>query len=160
MRSVSIGFLFLCAFFLWLNCQQPDPALEEQKIKKAIEKETQAFLDNDFKAWCSSYVQAPYAQLLGVDQNSVTELVGWQAMETALGQAIKGEPKPSDTKITRKNFIIRNYGTGAWVTYDQWWGVDPEKNPDYKPTKQLRILEKVGGEWKLIFMGHIGRFGD
>lgn len=158
MRFIQFCLIFLFTLLIFNNCQKPDPAVEEQKIKEAVEKETQAFLDNNFTAWTSTYVHAPYSQILGVDKNSLTEIIGWQAMHDSIRKYIKGDPKPSDTKIIRKNFIIRNYGTGAWVTYDQWWGIDPDQNPDFRPAKQLRVLEKVDGEWKVIFMGHISRW--
>jgi len=156
MKRIMIFLLFILVSCIAINCQQPDLAIEEEKIKEAIVKETDAFISMNFEKWATTWIQEPYSQVLGISKNDFTEYNSWNAIADSMSAFMEGK-KPWEANIYRTNFIIRNYGNGAYVTYDQYWNTDPNTNPDAVPTKQTRILEKVDGVWKIVLMQHVSR---
>ena len=53
--------------------------------------------------------------------------------------------------------MFRIYDDNAWVTFEQHFIEDTTALIDEIPSKELRVLEKIEGQWKIIFVGYIGR---
>jgi hypothetical protein len=61
---------------------------------------------------------------------------------------------PMTLKFLKTNYKIKVYKESAWAVFDE-----SVQNSDGEITSKnvgVRILEKVNGEWKIVFLGGVG----
>ncbi|UIK04014.1 LuxR family transcriptional regulator [Neorhizobium galegae] len=129
-----------------------DRGMDESEADKAailvvIRSETEAWLQRDFEALASHWLQSPqtrrmeYFASLGIRIDE-----GWDAIAARLETIMERFPeKHADFERVRwekVNIVIA--GNMAWVTYDQI-GIDA--GDDLK--RELKILHRVDGGWKI-----------
>jgi hypothetical protein len=125
---------------------------DEDAIKRVIEKESTAYFNVDYKTWAESWVQAPHAYWAYTDGSGTRFLEGWDAIKKSLIPYFK-TAKPSSGEITNRWLEVRIYETGAYVRFTQLV-ID---GTDRTETAQIRVLEKVNGQWRLVCMQATGR---
>lgn len=123
---------------------------EVDAIKAAIEKETKAFFEIDYKTWLDSWVHTPYAYWSFVDSTGISQYEGWRAIEIGFTDYfITG--KPANTRIERVWQEVRVYGDGAFARFKQRVITDGVAGAEQM---EIRILEKdKKSGWKIALVG-------
>jgi hypothetical protein len=137
-------FLLLC-FFAAGIIQTQAQKNDAEAIKALIERETKAFFEIDYKTWAESWAHVPYAFWSFADTTDVNSFSGWEAIDQGFRQYFKTS-KPSSAKIDRTWHDIRIYGNGAYARFTQHVK-DQSTRP---PQAEVRVLEKVKGQWKIV----------
>ncbi|HYG19434.1 MAG TPA: hypothetical protein VD816_10920 [Ohtaekwangia sp.] len=119
-------------------------------IKAAIERETNAYFNIDYKTWLDSWLHAPYAYWSFVDSSGISQYEGWDAIEIGFTDYFITS-KPVVTEIERNWQEIRVYGNGAFARFKQ--RVITNGMPGAEQT-EIRILEKdKKNVWKIVLVG-------
>lgn len=124
---------------------------DEVAIKKVIEAETQAYLDGEGKKLLSYWAEKK------TNESASQSLIPYLGQPYAKGESMEKlqtvvlpNLKKQDIKIERDDFEIRINKDMAWATYTQ----KAIANSTVAQTiRETRILERVGGEWKIVYVG-------
>lgn len=139
-KIILSALLFLSALLNAMHAQSAD----ETAIKKVCEAETRTWLDGDKAGHAACWHVQP-SSLVMVSLPDGTFI-------TASGSdisATEDQGMGGGGSFTNSNYVIRISGNTAWATFDQT-GADTKGNR--MTAKELRILEKVNGEWKIVVM--------
>ncbi|NTG73394.1 LuxR family transcriptional regulator [Agrobacterium rhizogenes] len=122
----------------------------EAAIIAVIRSETEAWLQRDFEAMASHWVQSPQTRRmdsfvsLGIRVDE-----GWDAIAARLKTIVERFPEKhlfsERVRWEKVNVIVA--GNMAWVTYDE---IGTNANGDLK--RMLKILHRVDGIWKISCM--------
>ncbi|MBX2970306.1 MAG: hypothetical protein KF803_13135 [Cyclobacteriaceae bacterium] len=123
----------------------PTQQNEEAKIKEVIEKETKAFFEIDQKTWAELWVHEPYAFWSFADTTDVNSFSGWDDIYKGFNNYFKTS-KPSTAKIGRTWHHIRIAGNFAYIRFTQ----EVADNIGRPPQAEVRVMEKVNGQWKIV----------
>jgi hypothetical protein len=123
----------------------PTQQQEEAMIKEVIEKETKAFFEIDQKTWADLWVHEPYAFWSFADTTDVNSFSGWDEIYKGFNNYFKTS-KPSTAKITRTWHHIRIAGNFAYIRFTQ----EVSDNTGRPPQAEVRVMEKVNGQWKIV----------
>lgn len=131
---------------------------DHEKILSLIDAETSAYFAKDFDAWAKCWAHEPFVRRLAWFGRAGMMLnVGWEeeSREQRRSMAAYPNPNPSMGRLRRDNLNIRIGTDMAWVTFDQTAPVtgDPFDVPGEQ--HELRILERVNGEWKIVCCGEL-----
>jgi len=120
---------------------------EVEAIKALIERETKAFFEIDRKTWADSWAHVPYAFWSFADTTDVNSFSGWEQIEKGFADYFR-TAKPSTAKIERSwlGLEVKVYGNGAYVRFNQHVKDDSRRPPQ----AEIRILEKINGQWKIV----------
>jgi hypothetical protein len=135
----------------WLMCASLATAQDDKEkmaIKAAIEKETTAFFQTDYKTWIDCWAHVPYAYWSVSDTSGFNTYEGWKAIEIGFTDYFVTS-KPSTAKIERKWHDIRVYGTGAYARFVQYTTDEGATVVE----DELRILENQNNQWKIVLVG-------
>jgi hypothetical protein len=131
-------------------------AADEEAIKRVLLAETDRFFARDYDGWAATFVQVPNAtQVWNNADGSYTHRLGWETISARIRDFMTANPQPDRTPMWRENFQIRHYGDAAFVTFDKYMG----DRQTAKPIREVRVVERQGGEWKIVcvaaFMDHV-----
>jgi hypothetical protein len=130
----------------------PSPLLaqghpDDAAITRVVMAETDRFFARDYAGWAALFVQVPNAtQAWNNADGSYTHRLGWQTISARIREFMQNNPQPDRTPMARENFMIRHYGTAAFVTFDKYLG----DRATAKPIREVRVLEKQGNDWKIV----------
>ncbi len=133
--------VILCASTITAFGQKKDI----EAIKALIERETKAFFEIDQKTWADSWVHEPYAFWSFADTTDVNSFSGWQAIHEGFASYFR-TAKPSPARIDRTWHDIKVFGNGAYARFTQ----KVNDNTRRQPQAEVRVLEKVKGQWKIV----------
>jgi hypothetical protein len=149
-RISCILIFLLCSTLSFAQGKKGKPASsaanDESVIKSIIEKETQAFFEIDQKSWSGYWAQVPYAFWSFADTTDVNSFSGWDEIKKGFDNYFKTS-KPSAAKINRDWHTIRINGTMAYIRFTQT--VD-DGNSQRPPQAEVRVMEKINGDWKIV----------
>ena len=137
---------------------------EIDAIKTAIEKETTSFYKVDKSTWDASWVQAPHAYWSYSDSTGTSYIEGWEGINNnfesyfktqVANRNIDVDKGESELTIEREWQEFRVYGDGAYVRYTQ---KVKDAQIERDETSQIRILEKIDGLWKVVYVGIIAKY--
>ena len=131
---------------------------DRSEIIAVIEEETATWLRRDLAGWAACWLQNERAQHVNARPSvGARILVGfpeiYEHVRARMAQLSISGVRPEE--LRRQDWRISIGSDMAWVTYDQ---VIPLSAPsDTAPGRhnQMRILEKVSGEWKIAAIFHI-----
>jgi hypothetical protein len=118
---------------------------DEALIKSVIEKETKAFFEIDQKTWMGYWGHVPYAFWSFADTTDVNSFSGWNDINAGFDNYFKTS-KPSTAKIQRDWHHITIRGDLAYIRFTQHVRGEIMRPPQ----AELRVMEKINGEWKII----------
>lgn len=131
-------------------------------IKAAIEKETSSFQNVDRKSWEDMWLKKTYAYWSYSDSTGTTYVKGWNAINKSFDNYFKTQVASRQIDVAGKGLKIdrtwgeiRIYKNGAFVQYTQRV---KDNLIERDETSQLRILEKVEGKWKIVYVGIIANY--
>lgn len=118
-----------------------------EAIKALILRETKAFFEIDYKTWADSWAHQPYAFWSFADTTDVNSFSGWDQIEKGFAEYFRTS-KPSTAKIDREwlGLEVKLFGNGAYVRFNQHVKDDTRRPPQ----AEVRVLEKINGEWKIV----------
>jgi hypothetical protein len=157
------GYLILTLLLVTLQgCNagdnQQEISIEAKKtaILETIATETEAYFNEDYELWKNQFVDEDYFMRIGYWEgypNKVSYHEGFDTLRTEKKlQFEQGATQWSGSEQTRENLKFQIYDEVAWVTYDQL-SLDPETGEHLGTSKEIKILEKVDGQWRLAYIG-------
>lgn len=158
-RALLFLFTFACiglfAQHKKTKAQTPSTGNDEAMIKAIIEKETKAFFEIDQKTWASLWVHEPYAFWSFADTTDVNSFSGWENINKGFNSYFKTS-KPSTANIKRNWHHVKIQGNMAYIRFTQQVTDDSNRPPQ----AEVRVMEKVNGEWKIICVSVIAMQKD
>lgn len=118
---------------------------DESAIRQLIERETKAFFEIDYNTWANCWGHVPHAFWAFADTTDVNYFSGWDEINKGFANYFKTS-KPSTAKIDRDWLSIKIFGNGAYARFIQRVHDDTMRPPQ----EELRVLEKINGQWKIV----------
>jgi hypothetical protein len=118
---------------------------DSEAIKALIERETRAFFEIDQKTWNDSWAQTSYAFWSFADTTDVNSFSGWENIQKGFADYFR-TAKPSKAQIDRVWHDIKIFGNGAYARFTQ----HVKDNSNRPPQAEVRVLEKIKGQWKIV----------
>ena len=135
---------------------------DETAIRRVIAAMYDAAWAKDIGALAATQVNAEYTRRWAVWlPGTVVVKEGWREIEARFIDLMADPKMPDgvDSDVARENVNLHISGDMAWVTFDQ---KSPEI-PGYSYglsgySREMRVLEKHNGEWRIAFFATINRF--
>ncbi len=133
----TIAFCLLFSY-VWGYSQQASDSLA---ITTLLEKESATWRSGDVKAHADCWKVQPYSIIIV----STADGKAFEVPASAMIQSSPGMGKGGTS--VNSNYKMSIQGDNAWVTHnEEATGKDGIKSYSY----EMRILEKINGEWKLV----------
>lgn len=119
-----------------------DPTKEAEAIKKVLEKESATWRSGDVKAHAECWHIQPYSRIL-------VSLPDGTVLDVPPDAIINPKQDDADLGGTSVNsdYKFSIHGDQAWVSHqEESTAKDGKKTYSY----EIRILEKIEGDWKLV----------
>jgi hypothetical protein len=148
-------------FSVILLCQTVSVDQKDSKdiaaIKEVIEKETKAFFEIDHDTWQAQWAHTSYSFWSFADTTDVNFFSGWDKINKGFELYFKTS-KPSKAKIEREWQSIKVYKNKvAYVRFKQ--KVEDDKISRGEQA-EVRFLEKIDGQWKIVNVSVIRKSRD
>ena len=149
MKEIIITLTVLLTLLTYSCKEKIDYEKERSAIIAVIEGETKAFFDKDIDRLASFHVQDESNIRLTATQSGYTYDVGWEKINNFFLDYFENVMGSGDYYEVKENYKIKIYDKSAWATYDNfYYNSDDEL---LSTSIHTQILEKVNGEWKLVF---------
>ena len=136
MKKINLLIVLILLIGLTVNAQDA----EKTAIIKVIEAEHLAYSQRNLEKMASYYAKSENS----VSGDAITFIAkGWEEDYKGYQSYFVDSPNPIEPKIYY-NYDITISGNKAWVTFNQ-----KEKKAKKASAKQLRILVKQNGAWKI-----------
>jgi hypothetical protein len=153
--------LFAVLLLVGTSCHEKiDIEKEKAAIIAVIEEETDAYIAGDFERQSETYVQDETIVRLAPDKNGYVYYVGWEDLSTYLKSGTEeglerfGYTNP---KYEKTDYRIKVYHKSAWAIFNEDWDLDYQGESVNLIFLGVRFLEKVDGEWKIVYMSEINK---
>jgi hypothetical protein len=147
-KNVIILLAFTILFAI--SCQEKvDYKKEKAAIIAVIEGETEAFFDRDIDRLASFHIQDDSNIRLTATKSGYTYDVGWDKIESFFLDYFENVMGPGEHYEVKENYRIKIYDKSAWVAYDNYYYNSDDEL--LSTSIHTQILEKVDGDWKLVF---------
>jgi hypothetical protein len=149
MKNNTLIILFF-TMILAISCKEKvDYEKEKTAIIQVLEAETEAFFDKDIDRLASYHIQDESNIRLTATKSGYTYDVGWDKIESFFLDYFENVMGPGEYYEVKKNYKIKIYDESAWAAYDNfYYNSDDEL---LSTSIHTQILEKVNGEWKIVF---------
>ncbi len=120
---------------------------DKAAILTAIRGETEAWLQRDFEALASYWVQSPQTRRMEAFASvGIRVDLGWDVIAARLRKIVERFPEkqPFKERVSWENVNVVVMGNMAWVTYDQ---IGTDTGNDLK--RLLKIMHRIEGAWKI-----------
>jgi ketosteroid isomerase-like protein len=84
--------------------------------------------------------------------------MGWKQMYETMKANMQNDTVLADykdMKFTKSDYVIKVHPDCAWAFFNEKFTATYKGEPIETEDTQVRILEKVDGQWKIAFMGSI-----
>ena len=125
---------------------------EKEAIKAVIEEETNAFKDRDLDRVKATYLMDETTTRLNTT-SGFNLMEGWETLGSGFSEFLKDNPEPVKNTEVKSNYRIKLYNDCAWVIFDE--EVPNVESGSMDKVLGLNLLEKVEGNWKIVFLGRI-----
>ena len=132
--------LFILPLLSFINVVA-QPKADTVAIKQLLEREAATWRSGDVKAHAACWAIRPYSKILVSTAEGKCYDVPPQTMLTANSGMGKGGHAESS------NYLFSIHGNDSWVSHDER---SFAKDGSVTYSHEIRILEKVKGEWKLV----------
>ena len=153
----SLGFAILST-----GCEKPvDVEKEKAAIIEVINLETKAYLARDFDAMFATHVQDSSNMRLTAGADNYVFVEGWENVSKHMTGDETEDELGTDLHISveKSNFRIKLYPNSAFVVCDQKWTANFGNDVTEINSIQVRLMDKIDGEWKISFVSFIGTSG-
>jgi len=126
---------------------------EEQSIKNVIENQTRYYMAKDHEKHSELFVQDESFIVLVAGKDNFGYAEGWELADKYNKINFKKDPTPSTLKFVNEKYKIKIYKESAWAVYDE---MVYDANGDFvKKVINVRLLEKINGNWRIVFLGDV-----
>ena len=122
---------------------------EEEKIKKVMLAETEAYFGRNLEAWRATWAHSPTISRSIIGNAYHYHQVGWDSANAQMERMMKSYSTPEPIKVENKNYQIVQRGDMAWAHYDQVLKNTSTGMPNPETSKEYRVLVKENDAWKL-----------
>ncbi|RUM25216.1 LuxR family transcriptional regulator [Rhizobium vallis] len=132
------------------DSEMDDSEADRASIMAVIRAETEAWLQRDFEALASHWVQSPQTRRMEAFASlGVRVDEGWDPIAARIKKIVERFPEKYafDGRVRWEKVNIVVDGNMAWMTFDQ---IGSDTGEDRK--RQLRILHRIDGAWKISCM--------
>ena len=130
--------LCLVPGLIFLSCNSKTE--ESQAIKNLLEKESATWRSGDSKAHAACWQIQPYSKIL-------ISTVDGKVLDIPATEMIKPIAYSSGGTSMNTNYKMGIYSDNAWVSHDE---VSIAKDGKKSYSHEIRQLEKINGDWKLV----------
>lgn len=149
MRQISI-LLFSILILAITSCKDNiDYEKEKAAIIEVIENETKAFFERDLDHLGYYHIKDETNIRLTATKSGYTYDVGWDSIRTFFEDYMENEMGEGEFYETKENYRIKIYSESAWAAYDNFYY--NEQDELLSTSIHTQFLEKVEGEWKIVF---------
>jgi DNA-binding CsgD family transcriptional regulator len=127
-----------------------EPEADKAAILAVIRRETEAWLQRDFEALASCWLQSPQTRRMEAFASlGVRVDVGWDVIAARIKKIVERFPEKHAfaERVRWENVNVVVDGNMAWVTYDQ---IGTDTGGDLK--RLLKIVHRIDGDWKIACM--------
>ena len=143
----TISILYILILF---SCTEKiDFEKEKAAIIEVIEAETEAFFDSDIDRLGSYHIRDSSNIRLTATKSGYTYDIGWDKIESFFLDYFENEMGSGEYYEVKKNYMIKVYNESAWAAYDNFYYDSDDQL--LSTSIHTQILEKVNGEWKIVF---------
>ena len=129
--------------------KQTHIAADETAIMQVIAHETETFVTGDFDGWSACWVQDDRTREVCFSSSlGVTILEGWDAIEPYMRQVFQTGMVCDLADFQRENVTMTISGQTAFVSFN---GRSIQNDGRIETTFESRFLEKVDGEWRILY---------
>ena len=125
-------------------------AKDEAAIKTVIEKETQSFGNADAEGMIASWANTAYASSLVYYGGGIFYQTNPKLDLPTRYRTLMTGATPDGSTFSDTGYVIHINQNSAFVYYDQ---TITAKDGSKTYAHEVRNLEKINGEWKLIYVG-------
>jgi hypothetical protein len=157
MKKIFFPFLLLFILIFYACEEKLDVNKEKEAIIAALNGESEAYLAMDSTKWMSYWVQDDLTLRVDASKNSYSAQ-GWKELHKSMKETMENDTimaNYKDLKFTKSDFNIKVYEDCAWAYFNEKFTGSYKGEPIETDDMQLRILEKVDGQWKIAFMGAV-----
>jgi hypothetical protein len=157
MKKIFYSILAMSVFAGSTSCQKKvDIEKEKEAIIAVIEEQTHANIDGDFDRLSNTFVKDENTIRMSSMKAGYTFREGWDIIGPVYEEWLKERWSDyTNRKHEKTNYRIKVYPNSAWAVFDE------KIERDYKGEHQefqsigVRFLEKVNGEWKIVFLSQV-----
>ena len=132
--------LLLC--LLLATLLQAQSVNDTTAIKQLLDKESATWRSSDAKAHADCWHMQPYSKILvSTPDGKALDVPASLMLTPPAGMMGKGGTSE------RSHFTFSIHGSNAWVSHDE---VSTAVDGTRSYSHEMRILEKIDGEWKLV----------
>jgi len=147
--------LFLFSIVLIFTSCQTKRKVEKQKeaIIHVIEESTNAYKAREIGRLDSIYLHDETTTRLNAGKYNFVYRKGWEEIKAAYKEMFEANPLAITTKYEKKDFTIKVYKRSAYAFHDE---VIYDSEYEYQHHQiGVHFLEKVKGEWKIVYLSYI-----
>lgn len=149
MRKLLLAFFLFTIPCSFLSAQNLVSQEDQEQIKQVISAETKLFYARKLSDWKNLWRQTPSSYWALIEKNNRFQKEGWDNISKFMEKYYQ-ENKAASFTFKRENTNFRKVNpTYLWVTFDQTRIASDGKKDFFK---ELRILELIKGEWKIVNM--------
>jgi len=153
MKKLTIFCAIIFALPLFSCEKKVDLAAEEAAIKEVIIEETNAFWSQDLVKLLDLLVQDENLVYISIGTDGYKERIGYEKNYAYYKKASTQDWSAwTDRKVERSNWRIDICGESALVLYNQKETVKMDGETIETQSKELRMLKKVKGDWKIAMI--------
>ena len=145
---------FFLGFFLIsvMGCQEKtDIEAEKEAIKSVIVEETSAFFAQDLVRLLKTMAQDEKSVYISIGSNGYMERIGWDKIYPYYKKSTSSDWSDySDYNISRSNWYFKINVGNALVLFNQKQGFKFKGEQMETHSKEIRMLQKVKGNWKIL----------
>jgi len=145
--------IFFALILLAVTSCQNKVEKEEEAIIAVIENETKSYFAKNFEQQSKSFLQDESLIVLVAGKRSYGYAVGWDQIKKNYIINYQKHSKPLTDSIDNTDYKIKIYEKSAWAVYDE--NVFNSKGEFIRKVINVRFLEKVNDEWKIVFLSDV-----
>jgi len=153
MRRPILSIIILIFLFISACEKKLDIEAEKAAIIAVIENESNFSLARDFAKQSESFLQDESMVFLAASDNDFWFITGWEEIKAGYQFYYENDPKPIESHFTFSNYEIKVYENSAFALYDEI--AHDREGKFLRKNISIRFLEKVKGEWKILYLGFV-----
>ena len=130
--------LLILPFIIFLSCSSKED--ESKAIKSLLEKESATWRSGDSKGHADCWHIQPYSKILISTADGQTFDIPAENIVKPISNASGGTSKNT-------NYKMAIHDDNAWVSHDE---VSIAKDGKKNFSHEIRLLEKINGDWKIL----------
>ncbi len=144
--------LTLGASLLVTSCRSVDLVAERNQIIQVCHDQVNSWRTQDYEGETRAWAHSPYALKM---LTTGTRTIGWESISQQYKTSFaSSESSQDDFSTVLSDFYIQvaDKAKNAWVVFDQHQIFEDEDgNQEIYETLEMRCLEKIDGQWRVVF---------